>query len=169
MSTITRENKFSHCKTYFQRSFTRKHTWITSKEGLQVRTSNQSLRTPNKVILEYANLQEQQSFYVNYANTIYKELPSKIKNVINIQQQLVGAPSMSEQELSLIYICIYIYTYIHIYTSNNVNNIINNNNNNNNNRQDNNNKICSKLCSAYVFSSMQVSEYLCICPVIAVR
>ena len=33
----------------------------------------------------------------------------------NIQQQLVGAPSMSEQELSLIYICIYIYIYIHTY------------------------------------------------------
>ena len=29
---------------------------------IQVRTSNRSLRTPNKVILEYANLQKQQSF-----------------------------------------------------------------------------------------------------------
>ena len=30
--------------------------------GIQVRNSNWSLRTPNKVALEYANLQKQQSF-----------------------------------------------------------------------------------------------------------
>ena len=46
---------------------------------IQVRTSNRSLRTPNKVILEYANLQKQQSFYINYANTVYNELPNEIK------------------------------------------------------------------------------------------
>ena len=46
---------------------------------IQVRTSNRSLRTPNKVILEYANLQKQQSFYINYASTVYNELPNEIK------------------------------------------------------------------------------------------
>ena len=56
------------------------------------------------------------------------------------------------------HICIYIYIYY-------------NNNNNNNNRQNNNNSnnICSKPCYTYVFSSMQVSEYLYICPLITVR
>ena len=59
MATSTRENKFYHCKTYFQRFITRKHT---ENLEIQVRTSNQSLRTANKVILGYANLQKQQSF-----------------------------------------------------------------------------------------------------------
>ena len=63
---------------------------ITENIEIQVRTSNQSLRTPNKVILEYVNLQKQQSFYISYANTVYNELPNEIKNVNNIQQQLVG-------------------------------------------------------------------------------
>ena len=44
---------------------------ITENLEIQVRTSNWSLRTPNKVILEYANLQKQQSFYINYANTVF--------------------------------------------------------------------------------------------------
>ena len=46
---------------------------------IQIRTSNRSLRTPNKVILEYTNLQKQ-SFYINYANTLYNELQKEIKN-----------------------------------------------------------------------------------------
>ena len=46
---------------------------------IQIRTSNRSLRTPNKVILEYANLQKQHSFYINYANKVYNELPNEIK------------------------------------------------------------------------------------------
>ena len=45
----------------------------------QARTSNRSLRTPNEVILEYANLQRQQSFYINYSRTVYNELPNEIK------------------------------------------------------------------------------------------
>ena len=50
-------------------------------ENLEIRvtTSNRSLRTPNKAILEYANLQKQQSVYINYANTVYNELNKKIK------------------------------------------------------------------------------------------
>ena len=48
---------------------------------IQVRTSNRSLRTANKVTLEYANLQKQQSFYINYASTVYNELPNEIKNI----------------------------------------------------------------------------------------
>ena len=47
----------------------------------QVRGSNRSLRTPNKVILEYANLQKQQSFYINYANTLHNELPNEINKI----------------------------------------------------------------------------------------
>ena len=46
---------------------------------IQIRTSNRSLRTPNKVILEYTNLQKQ-SFYINYANTLYNKLQKEIKN-----------------------------------------------------------------------------------------
>ena len=45
---------------------------------IQIKTSNRSLRTPNKAILEYTNLQKQ-SFYINYANTLYNELPNEIK------------------------------------------------------------------------------------------
>ena len=48
---------------------------------IQIRTSNWSLMTPNKVILEYTNLQKQQSFYISYANTLYNELPNEIKKV----------------------------------------------------------------------------------------
>ena len=48
---------------------------------IQIRTSNWSLITPNKVILEYTNLQKQQSFYISYANTLYNELPNEIKKV----------------------------------------------------------------------------------------
>ena len=46
---------------------------------IQVRTSNRSLKTPNKVTLEYKNLLKQQSFYINYANTLHNELPNEIK------------------------------------------------------------------------------------------
>ena len=55
------------------------------------------------------------------------------------------------------------YIYIYIYYNNN------NNNNRQNNNNNNNNNICSKPCYTYVFSSMQVSEYLYICPLITVR
>ena len=48
---------------------------------IQVRASNRSLRAPNKVILKYANLQKQQSFYINYANTLHNELPNEIKKI----------------------------------------------------------------------------------------
>ena len=48
------------------------------KENL-VRNSNRSLRTPNKFTLEYTNLQKQQSFYINYANTLYNEHSNEIK------------------------------------------------------------------------------------------
>ena len=37
---------------------------------IQVRASNRSLRTPNKVFLEYTNLQKQQSFYINYGKHV---------------------------------------------------------------------------------------------------
>ena len=47
---------------------------------IQVRTSNWSLRTPNKVIPEYTNLQKQKLFYINYANTLYNKLPNETKN-----------------------------------------------------------------------------------------
>ena len=57
---------------------------------IQVRTSNRSLKTPNKVTLEYKNLLKQQSFYINYANTLqHNELPNEIENVNNIKQQLI--------------------------------------------------------------------------------
>ena len=88
MATSTRENKFYHCKSHFQGFFLREN--IHENLEIQVKTSNRSLRTPNKVILEYVNLQKQQSFYISYANTVYNELPNEIKNVNNIQQQLVG-------------------------------------------------------------------------------
>ena len=48
------------------------------KENL-VRNSNRSLRTPNKFTLEYTNLQKQQSFYINYANTLYNEHSNEVK------------------------------------------------------------------------------------------
>ena len=46
---------------------------------IQVRNSNRSLRTPNKITLEYTNLQKQQSFYINCPNILYNELPNEIK------------------------------------------------------------------------------------------
>ena len=46
---------------------------------IQVRTSNLSLTTPNKVTLQCTNLQKQPSFYISYANTLYNELPNEIK------------------------------------------------------------------------------------------
>ena len=46
---------------------------------IQVRNSNWSLRTPNKVTLEYTNLQKQQSFYINYPSISCKKLPNEIK------------------------------------------------------------------------------------------
>ena len=52
---------------------------VSENLKIQVRNSNWSLRTPNKVTLEYTNLQKQQSFYINYANTLYNEVPDEIK------------------------------------------------------------------------------------------
>ena len=78
---------FTIAKLIFRGSFREN---IPENLEIRVRASNWSLRTPNKVILEYANLQKQQSFYISYANTVYNELPNEIKNVNNIQQQLVG-------------------------------------------------------------------------------
>ena len=46
---------------------------------IQVRNSNRSLRTSNKITLEYTNLQKQQSFYINCPNILYNELPNEIK------------------------------------------------------------------------------------------
>ena len=46
---------------------------------IQVRNSNRSLRTPNKITLEYTNLRKQQSFYINCPNILYNELPNEIK------------------------------------------------------------------------------------------
>ena len=46
------------------------HENIPENLEIQVRTSNRSLKTLNKVILEYTNLQKQQSFYIYYANTV---------------------------------------------------------------------------------------------------
>ena len=46
---------------------------------IQVRNSNRSLRTLNKITLEYTNLQKQQSFYINCPNILYNELPNEIK------------------------------------------------------------------------------------------
>ena len=40
---------------------------VTEILEIQIRTLNRSLRMPNKAILEYRNLQKQQSFYINYA------------------------------------------------------------------------------------------------------
>ena len=42
---------------------------------IQVTTSNRSLITPNKFTRQYTNLQKQQSFYINYANTLHNDLP----------------------------------------------------------------------------------------------
>ena len=53
MATSTRENKFYHCKTYFQK-FIKKN--VPENLEIRLRTSNRSLRTPNKVILDYTNL-----------------------------------------------------------------------------------------------------------------
>ena len=53
---------------------------VPENPEIQVRTSNRSSRIATKVILEYTNLQKQQSFYIIYANTLYNELPNEIKN-----------------------------------------------------------------------------------------
>ena len=53
---------------------------VPENPEIQVRTSNRSSRIATKVILEYTNLQKQQSFYIIYANTLHNELPNEIKN-----------------------------------------------------------------------------------------
>ena len=55
---------------------------------IQVRNLNWSLRIPNKVTLEYLNLQKERSFSINYANTLYTE--QNKKNVNDIQQHLIS-------------------------------------------------------------------------------
>ena len=50
---------------------------VTENLEIQIRTSNRSLRMPNKAILEYGNLQKQQSFYINYANTLITNFRKK--------------------------------------------------------------------------------------------
>ena len=69
MTTTTRENKFYHRKFIFKGLLKEN---VPENIEIQIRTSNQSLRTQKKVILEYKNFQKQQSFYINYANMLYR-------------------------------------------------------------------------------------------------
>ena len=69
MTTTTRENKFYHQKFIFKGLLKEN---VPENIEIQIRTSNQSLRTQKNVILEYKNFQKQQSFYINYANMLYR-------------------------------------------------------------------------------------------------
>ena len=69
MTTTTRESKFYHQKFIFKGLLKEN---VPESIEIQIRTSNQSLRTQKKVILEYKNFQKQQSFYINYANMLYR-------------------------------------------------------------------------------------------------
>ena len=73
---------------------------------IQVRNSYRSLRTINKVILEYTNLQKQQTFYINYANTLYSELPNEIKKYEQLRKCFIDKTtarvlSISQRKLLL--------------------------------------------------------------------
>ena len=69
MTTTTRENKFYHQKFIFKGLLKEN---VPENIEIQIRTTNQSLRTQKNVILEYKNFQKQQSFYINYANMLYR-------------------------------------------------------------------------------------------------
>ena len=53
MATSTRENKFTIAKRIFEGLLKEN---LPENLEIQVRTSNRSLRTPNKVTLEYTNI-----------------------------------------------------------------------------------------------------------------
>ena len=73
---------------------------------IQVRNSYRSLRTINKVTLEYTNLRKQQTFYINYANTLYSELPNEIKKYEQLRKCFIDKTtarvlSISQRKLLL--------------------------------------------------------------------
>ena len=76
MATSNRENKFYHRKTYFQRSIKRKRT---SKSRNINKEFKSVIKNVKQNILEYTNLQKQQSFYINYADALHNKLPNEIK------------------------------------------------------------------------------------------
>ena len=76
MAAGTRENNFTIAKLIFKGLFKEN---VPENLEIQIRNSNWSLRTSNKVTLEYTNLQKQQSFYMNYLNTLYSKTSGRYK------------------------------------------------------------------------------------------